>query len=195
MKRLHSLKNSGPKAYWNAMRSLTLSAGSFTVRDVAERCNASSSNTVACYVHACKRGGHLEEVGERPSGALNGQPFKLYAVKVTRRLDAPFEKEVHAPKFGAAHRQMWTAMRAMPRFTTRELAVLASTDEVVVTSNTARIFCWKLEQAGYIQELGRDGRWRVLRLRPGKSTGPLPPAITIEGEVIDRNPTKRRRAS
>lgn len=196
MRRLHTLKTGGPTAYWAAMRSLTLSAGSFTIRDVAERCGARSENTVACYVHACAREGHLDDVGERSPATPMGRPFKLYAVKVTERLEAPFEKADRTPKLGAAHQQLWTAMRALPRFTTRELAVLASTDEVAISSDTARIFCWKLEQAGYLQDLGKDGRWRVLRIRPGKSTGPIPPAITGKGEVIERNPAaKRRRAS
>lgn len=196
MRRLHTLKAGGPKAYWSAMRSLTLSVGGFTIRDVAEHCGARSENTVECYVHACAREGHLDVVGERPPATPTGRPFKLYAVKVTERLEAPFEKADRTPKLGAAHQQLWTAMRALPRFTTRELAVLASTDEVAISSDTARIFCWKLEQAGYLQDLGKDGRWRVLRIRPGKSTGPIPPAITGKGEVIERNPAaKRRRAS
>ncbi|WP_264047531.1 hypothetical protein [Methylobacterium flocculans] len=196
MKRLHSLKVSGPKAYWDAMRALTLRAGSFTSRDVAEHCGVTVENTVICYVAACVRYGHLDVVGERPPATPTGRPFKLYAVKVTERLEAPFEKADITRKHGAAHQQMWTAMRALPHFTTRELAVHASTDEVSISSDTARIFCWKLEQAGYLQELGRNGRWRVLRIRPGKSTGPIPPAITFKGEVIERNPAaKRRRAS
>ena len=196
MRRLHTLKTNGPKVYWALMRELTLSTGSFTCRDIAERSGARSENTVECYVHACARDGHLDVVGDRSPATPTGRPFKLYAVKVTEKLDAPFEKSDRTPKMGAAHQQMWTAMRALPRFTTRELAVLASTDDVAISSDTARIFCWKLEQAGYLQELGRDGRWRVLRIRPGKSTGPIPPAITGKGEVIERNPAaKRRRAS
>jgi len=195
MKRRHHLREQGPKIYWAAMRALTQRDGSFALLDIAARCPAVSENTIACYINACQRDGHVEIVGERPPTRPTGRPFKLYAVKAPERLEAPFEKSDVNARFGAAHQQLWTAMRAMPRFTTRELAVNASTDELKIGSDTARIFCWKLERAGYIQELGRDGRWRVLRLRPGKSTGPIPPAITGEGEVIDRNPrAKRRRA-
>lgn len=198
MKRLHTLKAGGPQAYWSAMRGLTVRDGSFTSRDIAQLCGAGAVNTVSCYVRACVRAGHVDVVGERRlthPASRRFKRFKLYAVRVTGRLEAPFEKPDRTPKLGAVHQQMWTAMRALSRFTTRELAVLASTDEVTISSDTARIFCWKLEQAGYLQELGRDGRWRVLRLRPGKGTGPIPPVITGAGEVIDRNPRPKRRTA
>ncbi|WP_053082050.1 hypothetical protein [Methylobacterium aquaticum] len=195
MKRLHQIGPGGPNAYWVAMRALTRRAGSFTIRDVVERCNAAVENTVECYVHACARSGHLDIVGERPATTPIGRPFKLYAVKVTAPETAPFEKPDRTPRLGAAHQQMWTAIRGLTSFTTRDLAAFASTDEVAISSDTARIFCWKLRQAGYLQELGRQGRWQVLRLRPGMNTGPTPPAITAGGDVIDRNPRARRRSA
>lgn len=195
MKRQHRIKRAGPKLYWQAMRFLTRSDGSFTVRDLAERCGATIENTVACYVHACARAGHVDVVGERPSGHPPA-PFKLYAVKVTAPEAAPFEKPDREVLLGAGHQQMWTAMRGLQRFTSRELAATASTDEVAISADAARIFCWKLEQAGYLQVLGKDGRWKVLRIRPGMNTGPDVPVITGSGEVIDRNPrSQRRRAS
>lgn len=195
MRRQHQIKAGGPKDYWAAMRALS-QRGGFTTRDVVERCEAQNLNTVRCYVRSCFRAGHLNEIGEREPTQPTGRPQKLYTVKVTAPQAAPFEKPDREGLLGAAHQQMWTAMRGLQSFTTRELAAYASTDEVAISSDTARIFCWKLEQAGYLQCLGKNGRWRVLRLKPGKSTGPNVPAITGAGEVIDRNPrSQRRRAS
>lgn len=193
MKRQHQVGAGGPKAYWAAMRALSRRAGSFTTRDVAARCDEAALNTVRCYIRACARAGHLDEVGERAPVRPTSRPQKLYAVKVTAPETAPFEKPERAGLLGAAHQQMWTAMRGLQRFTTRDLAACASTDEVAISSDTARIFCWKLEQAGYLQVLGKDGRWKVLRIKPGRNTGPDVPVITGTGEVIDRNPGARRR--
>lgn len=195
MRRQHQIKAGGPKAYWAAMRLLTQRAGHFAIPDVAERCDGAALNTVACYVHACARDGHLEVVGERPPAEPTGRPFKLFAVKVTAPEAAPFEKPGRAGQLGAVHQQLWTTMRGLPRFTTRELAATASTDDVSIGPNTARIFVWKLRQAGYIQTLGKDGRWPVMRIAPGKNTGPNPPAITGAGDVVDRNPRSQRRRS
>lgn len=195
MKRQHQIKAGGPKAYWSAMRVLTRRSGSFAIPDVAERFADTALNTVECYVHSCARAGHLDVVGERAHTEPTGRPFKLFAVKVTAPEAAPFEKPDRAGLLGAAHQQMWTAMRGLQRFTTRDLAAYASTDEVAISSDTARIFCWKLEQAGYLQVLGKEGRWKVLRIKPGRNTGPDVPVITGAGEVIDRNPGAKRRSA
>ncbi|MCJ2050868.1 hypothetical protein [Methylobacterium sp. J-070] len=191
MKRLRNPRAGGPTAYWAAMRGLTAGAGRFTMRDVFARCGAQSLNTVKCYVRACVRAGHVREVGAQPRPGSRQTPAKLYAVTATAPTPAPFEKARAARRFGAAQLQMWTAIRALPAFTSRELAAHASTDEVAVGPDLARIFCWHLRRAGYLQELGRSGRWRVLRLKPGMNTGPLPPAIS-GGGMVDRNPRPRR---
>lgn len=193
MKRQHQITPGGPKAYWSAMRLLTQRSGSFAIPDVAERFPGTALNTLQRYVHSCCRAGHLDVTGKRPPTKPTGRPFKLFAVKVTAPEAAPFEKPDQVRLLGAAHQQMWTAMRGLPRFTTRDLAAYASTDEVAISSDTARIFCWKLEQAGYLQVLGKEGRWRVLRIKPGRNTGPDVPVITGAGEVIDRNPGAKRR--
>ncbi|GJD93400.1 hypothetical protein [Methylobacterium iners] len=195
MKRQHQIKAGGPKAYWRAMCALTKRASGFTIRDIVELCKAEKPNTVKCYVRSCYRAGHLEEVGERPFPSSRRQPQKLYAVKDTAPEAAPFEKPDRVGLLGAAHQQMWTAMRGLQSFTSRELAATASTDDVMISSDTARIFCWKLEQAGYLQVLGKNGRWKVLRIRPGKNTGPDVPVITGAGDVIDRNARSMRRCA
>ena len=195
MRRFHQLKNAGPKIYWAVMRGLSESAGAFTMRDVYARCEGCSLNTVKCYVRACVRAGYVAEIGAQPCPGSTRAPSKLYAVTASAPTSAPFEKP-NSPdrRIGYAHQHLWTALRALPAFTTRELAALASTDEVIIGSDTARIFCWKLRQAGYLQDLGRDGRWRVQRLKPGMNTGPIAPAVTGTGAVIDRNPRARSRA-
>lgn len=195
MRRQHQIGAGGPKAYWAAMRALSRRSGSFTTRDVAERFDEATLNTVRCYIRSCVRAGHLDEVGERAPVQSTSRPQKLYAVKVTAPEAAPFEKPDRAGLLGAAHQQLWTAMRGLQRFTSRELAATASTDEVPISFDTARIFCWKLRQAGYLQVLGRIGRWKVLRLKPGMNTGPDVPVITGAGEVIDRNPRAKQRSA
>lgn len=196
MRRLHQVKPGGPQAYWDAMRRLTARAGSFTTRDLAERFADRSENTTACYVHACVREGYLDVVGELPASTPAGRPFKRFAVKVTAPLDAPFEKFDRRPQLGGGQQQMWTVMRALPSFTSRDLAVHASTDEVTISAETARVYCWRLRKAGYLLELGRTGRWLVLRLKPGMNVGPKPPAIIDAGSVVaDRNRSARRRSA
>ena len=167
------------------MCKLTGRTGEFTIAEIAARASDATLNTVACYVHACKRAGYVTAVGQRR--LPNGYRAKTFAVNVTRP-DAPFEKPAAEPRLGAAQRQLWIAMRGLGTFTGQELALAASTDEVVVSPAVARKYVAALRRAGYVQALPGQGRRHVrMRLKPSMNTGPNPPVLRGDGSVVDRN--------
>jgi hypothetical protein len=195
MKRLQP-DGTGPRAYWNAMKALTTRRGSFSWDDVAEVVPGVVRNTIQSYIAACLRAGHVTIVGERRARRRSGPDRKLYAVNVNRS-EAPFEKpELTKGDLGTKQRHLWTAIRAMPTFTVRDLTLQASTDDVVISEIWARGYVRCLSEAGYLLTLGRsETRFVVYRLRPSHNTGPLPPAVSADGTVTDRNPVRRRRAA
>lgn len=181
---------SGPVVFWAAMRRLTRRRGGFTHREVADLAPDASPNTVKCYVGACRRGGFVEVVGDRPAKD-SGRSEKLFAVKVTCS-SAPFEKDRPARaavKPGAVQMQLWTAMRAIASWTSQELALAASTDETPVAPAVARKYAAALRRAGYVQEVepARSRFHGRYRLRPSMNTGPNPPMLREDGSVTDRN--------
>ncbi|MGX5776481.1 hypothetical protein [Methylorubrum zatmanii] len=179
---------SGPQHYWDTMRRLTKEASGFTISDVHGASNGARWRTVQTYTLACARAGHIEAVGTRPVPEKNRDAV-VYRVKVTAP-EAPFERGYDfADTAGHARVQLWTAMRSLPSFTPRELAIAASTDDVQVSFASAKEYITALKRAGYLLEIqpALSRRPATLRLKPGMNTGPKPPAVSADGTVIDRN--------
>lgn len=184
---------SGPPAYWAAMRKLTSRNGSFSVSDVARKAPDAARNTVTCYVAACRRAGLVEIVGDR---RVHRGREKLYAVKVTRP-EPPFEKEPptrSVVRAGAVQMHLWTAMRGMTSWTSQDLALAASTDDLAIAPAVARKYAAALRRAGYVQEIepARSRHHGRYRLRPSMNTGPNPPVLHEDGRITDRNRPARR---
>lgn len=178
MKRvLPSIYPEGPQHYWAVMRALNVS-GPFAIADVHAMTNGPRLSTVKCYVLALAKMGFIESAGTRPT--VKGGIARLYRIVRDQR-EAPIRKPARTAR-GEAQQNLWTAMRALRQFRVAELAVAASTDTVPVKIATARAYCRALARADYIAPVGRC-HWRLL---PRANTGPLCPALTIDG-LVDRN--------
>jgi len=188
MKRvLPSAGLSGPQHYWKMMAELSAKGG-FTVSDVHKLTNGRSRATVKSYVIFCAKQGFVEAIGERPTSV---PPSIIYKVR-DRRMPAPVQRRANfASSQGRRCQQMWTAIRALKLFTIRELAVAATTSEIVVGEKRAREYVQLLLRAGYVAEIGqrtRRGQQARWKLMPACNTGPLAPATLERGAVLyDRN--------
>lgn len=176
-----------PQAFWDRMRALSRTRDGFTIVDVLEKFAAADARTVKHYLRSLVQAGAVAEIGKRRTAT--NRDAKLYRVNLNTAAD-PVARTCALPaQPGPVQTQIWTAMRGMGGFTTQELAVQASTDDIGVSRSAARDYAQALAQAGYLQELApRQGRkLAVLRLKPSMNTGPVPPAVLSAGGVFDRN--------
>ena len=85
---------------------------------------------------------------------------------------------------------MWRTMRVLKRFTHRDLAVMARTEEVGVAFDTARDYCKRLHAAGYLAVVDNNNGVHSIRtyaLIPSKWSGPQAPMIQRIKAVYDPN--------
>lgn len=94
-------------------------------------------------------------------------------------------------RVGQRLQNMWNVMRRRRGgFTVEELALDASTDDVVVARNTAKQYCLLLARAGMlaVQTPGKRGTGRnIYVLRGSANTGPKPPRKMKATMVYDPN--------
>lgn len=182
----------GPEHLWREMRRQ--SGDGFTLSTLYGAANGVAKRTIRGYLVAFEKAGAIRRVGQRPI------PFGRAAIVWSLVENAPAKAPVirrddYAGSRGRVREQLWTAMRALPAFTVRELAFAATTEEHPVKPRTAERYVRELGRCGLLLALtpsakgapGRTGahaaRWR---LKPSANTGPLPPKI-IKGEVFDPN--------
>ncbi|MGO8738588.1 hypothetical protein [Rhodoblastus sp.] len=174
----------GAHHYWQVMCERTKSAGGFTVTDIHKSSNGVTRAAVWIYVQGCLAQGFVEKVGAK---AARSSIFKV----TTPRRDAP---KIHAVDglMGRRRQQLWTAIRAMPNFQLRELAVAASVEEVEISYGTAQRFIWQLRDAGMVELLDDGGKNApsTFRLKRKANTGPLAPRIFDARVVFDPNAQK-----
>lgn len=174
----------GPEHYWQMMVDLTRKAGGFTITDVWGLTNSRSRNTVKGYIVYCRDAGHIEETGALPNGAITYRVINLTVTAPTiRRPDYQGTR-------GRVQQAIWSAMRGLPQFTIKELAVEASTDEITITDGLVRDYLIALQEAGYITTLRPSQKLKtrgLFRLKPIMNTGPAAPAIMKARFVYDRN--------
>lgn len=182
----------GPEHLWREMRAQ--SAQGFTLGSLHGAANGVARRTIKDFLGACEKAGAIRRVGQRP--ALAGRMTIVWALADDAPAKAPVvRRDDYAGARGRVREQLWTAMRALPAFTVRELAFVASTEEHPVKPRTAERYVRELARGGLMLALtpaakgapGRAGahaaRWR---LKPSANTGPLPPKI-IKGDVYDPN--------
>jgi hypothetical protein len=175
----------GPQHYWAEMVALSRKAG-FTITDIHKASNGRSRRTIKCYVLFCVERGHIMAVGERPTE--KNRVALVYKVRDPRAV-APIERRPNfADDRGRRAQQLWTAMRALRLFTSKELSVAASTETVPISERRAREYICVLAKAGYVAEVAGRGSFRHWKLLPACNTGPMAPATIERGTVLyDRN--------
>lgn len=171
----------GQAHYWTVCRDLDLGVPGrpITVQDVLSRSSCTDHATVRGFMLLLARAGIAEEVkgSKPPAWRLLKRPTRL----------------PHLSKDGSVVRSgteaMWNAIRALTSFEASELALSASTEERPIALETAKTYCRRLLDAGYLKETrtGTPGKPAAFRLKPAMNTGPLPPQILRTKLVYDQN--------
>lgn len=175
----------GPEHYWKA--ACDFGPRGFTARELLGCTNGVNRNVMRGWIKDMVERGALviiERRDVRPRGQL------VYCVaRPTRK--APVDPEV---THGRVQRQMWTAMRTLATFSIAELAVAASTDDVVISRHSAADYVRRLTLAGALSIVRptrannlNSGLWRLKR---SADTGPLAPRQITVSFMIDRNTGK-----
>ena len=185
-----SLSAQLPRTYadfWEIMRRLDASQGSFTLRDVdGKTAGDVHTRSVRNYLIRLVRGGYAEHAGiqQKP----NGRKAKLYRL-VKRPKTAPkLRRDGSERPAETSQGRLWRTMKMLRTFTVRELAVAASFAEATITRQTAKSYLTHLVAAGYVT-LDHNGSSRagIYRLKPQMNTGPQAPQIMRTKFVWDPN--------
>ena len=187
----------GPEHYW-AMAKAAGPQG-FSIPELAGCTNGVAYATVKNWVHGLARAGILKAVGthpqrNRPDGA--GLPATLYAVAIKSSAAPVLRRDSFSGARGQIQQQLWTAMRTLPVFGVRELALAASTDTLSIKPRTAEEYVRRLTKAGVLTVVdayakgkpgatgARSGTWRLKR---AANSGPLAPKVFRATFVFDAN--------
>ncbi|MEW6124151.1 MAG: hypothetical protein AB1698_16170 [Pseudomonadota bacterium] len=179
----------GIEATWAAILQLD-DIGPWAVVDVVGQSHQGKKETYA-YVRALVANGRAQQVGTRAGGCshLNTADVPLY--RLTRRLaEAPRYGKDGKPARATGQQQLWNAMRALPGgYDYRELALAASTDETVISPDTAKAYLKRLLAAGYLVVVrpGRPRHAAIVALKAGMKTRPLAPQIMRTKFIWDPN--------
>ncbi|NPA72703.1 MAG: hypothetical protein GXO35_07725 [Gammaproteobacteria bacterium] len=91
---------------------------------------------------------------------------------------------------GLGREQMWRTMRITGEFTHKQLAVTASTEDVIIAEATAKSYVSALYRAGYLKitkPSNTHGGLAVYMLKPAAWTGAKPPMVKRIHVVYDQN--------
>lgn len=181
------------EAIWQAIRE-TRGVDSapnrpFTAAHLWQQTGASRA-TVTEYLTGLHRAGYITAVGKE-AGKPGKMPATIYRLIRDHGVEPPrVRRDGTAVTMGMGRENMWRTMRIMGEFTARELAISATTEEVVVAESEARTYCYHLHKAGYLATIGeRSGRTGLTcyRLLQSRYSGPKPPMVQRVRQVYDPN--------
>jgi Mn-dependent DtxR family transcriptional regulator len=181
----------GHDHYWSVIKDLGRDKGLFTRREVALRSNDRDDHAVADYIKRLHAAGFLEMVEQQTLANPEGGTSRHNVYRLIKRQAATpiVRRDGSLGTQGLSQLQIWNTMRALPSFTSIELAVSASTATIEVPQATANRYARHLQDAGYLQIMRAGGAkvQRIWRLKPSMNTGPNPPKIMGAKIVYDTN--------
>ena len=174
---------------WAAVRSLRKFTQKEVCFEVSKDRNVDvNKDTVKYLIKGLLNGGYIEIIGEKKTHASN-RPENIYELKNDCGVHAPKITRAGKPLIlGKSQENMWRSMRILQQFTSRELAVTSTTDDVKVSEPHARKYASDLHRAEYLRLLNTDGKntglstYKLIR-----NTGPKSPSVQQDGTVVDRN--------
>jgi hypothetical protein len=183
----------GFEGFWEIMVRLDKEQGCFTVADVDGLSNV-SVKCISKYLTALVAAGFVERVATRHHAIKGKYPTPLYKL-LKHPLKAPrLRPDGSLVPTTTAHEQLWIAMRNLTTgFSLDELVFAATTEDLKPNKQTAGCFVRRLHKAGYLAVTKATRRGGVKgqggasawRLKPGMSTGPLPPSLKhINGKSV-----------
>lgn len=165
----------GRQAMWEAMRRLKR----FTLADLYQW----DRETVKEYVQRLEAGGFLQREGAPV-------PFRRVVYLLVRDvgLEAPRLQPDGSPsRMGQGREHMWRAMKMLPSFSFVDLAVSASTEEVMVSELDAKDYVKHLLRARYLAIVKPATAKCKAVYKLHRNTGPKPPMVTRAKVVFDPN--------
>lgn len=174
----------GHDHYWKVMRELTEvdRRKAFTARDVDGKCRDNILRDVKLFLKLLVDAGiakriYPDSVGEPKHYRLNARP-----------IETPVLSRSGKTTSGQAQQNMWNTMcyGLKAGFKIRDLLIMASTDEVPLTSQTVSSYVKTLNKAGMFAVKGK-GVATTYRLKPSCNTGPKAPKILRSKLVYDAN--------
>jgi len=171
----------GREAIWQSIRALRC----FTAEALQDHCRVNMTS-VLTYLCGLTAAGYLEVVDQAPPG---GRPRRYWRLVRDCGVEAPRVRADGRPtREGEASEQMWRTMKILQRFTCRDLMVHASTEECLISEDTAVEYCRYLCHAGYLARVARGGNRRTrYQFVPDSNTGPQPPRVQRIRQVWDPN--------
>lgn len=174
----HSRDAEGRQVIWEAIRA---QAGSeFTIPDLFKDTWV-TPYTIRSYLRSLVAAG----IAERIDCGRNLVKWRLlrdegyYAPRVNRNGEPVTQ--------GLGVEQMWRTMRIMKEFTSTDLMLHATTDQVAVTIMTAKSYCSMLLSCGYLICIQKANAHRQATYRLIRNSGPLAPQIQRVKQVFDPN--------
>jgi hypothetical protein len=172
----------GAEYWWSCILDLTRDGAGFSYADLDGLSDPYHDRYLGQWLRRLEHAGFIAKVeaGERSYRLIKRQ--SQTPVIGTDRKES---------RFGQRLQNMWNVMRRRRSgFTVDELALDASTDDLVVARNTAKQYCLLLARAGMlaVQTPGRRGEGHnIYVLRGSANTGPKPPRKMKATMVYDPN--------
>lgn len=180
----------GHDHYWSVIRDLG-KRGWFTKQEILERCNDSKDKCLMDFMRRLIKAGYVRVVKTTfvPTPGKRQLKRDVYELLKRPALTPILNRDGSAGTQGLGQLNMWTAMKALPQFDNKELAAVASTEDVNVTVAAAGEYARHLCRAGYLQIVSKPkpGAGCIYRLRKSLYTGPKPPMILRTKLVYDQN--------
>lgn len=178
--------------FWKVIRDLDAD-GPWSVRDIDLRSNVSHRSTISDFVRRLVAAGMAEITDARVAVSGPTKSAATYRLSGPQPMRAPrLRRDGTVAEQGRGQQQMWNVMRgplARDGFTFHDLALWGSTEQVVISKDSAKKYVQHLAGAGYLLEIrpGAPARPAVWRLKPSMNTGPRPPLILTAKIVYDQN--------
>lgn len=186
----HELPN---EAVWIAIRQLRV----FDKVSLYKRMARSGvvgvhEDTIKAYLKRLEKGGYLttEIIPGETSGLYGAAKIYQYTLIRDVGVEAPRLNPSGNPTMqGRGNENMWRSMKMLRSFDFRELASASTTDDVIVTIETARKYVMFLSSAGYLVEVqaATHSAPTRYRLKSTMNTGPKSPMVQRTHNVYDPN--------
>jgi hypothetical protein len=171
----------GYEDFWQLILMANAARGEFITAEIADATNV-QRQSVEHYVARLVAGGFAALIRRDRDGPVRINVYKL----LKKPKAAPRLREDGSVIKATTQEALWAAMRALKKFTTRELAYAATTDDEI-PAKTAQRYVNQLADAGYFTIHGLGNKPKEYWLKPAMNTGPRPPSILVTEAVWDRN--------
>lgn len=174
----------GSAFWWATILELTRDGKPFTFAALDGASEPYHEKYLGQFLRKLEKAGYIERVPTQETV----RTFRL----LKRQSQCPvISEDASESRIGIGQQAMWNVMRRRHGgFTVDELALDASTDDVVIARNTAKQYCLLLERAGLlvVQKAGKRGETRnIYVLKGSANTGPKPPRRMRARFVFDPN--------